>query len=147
MKMFFHKFTLIKNTFILGFRTTNTPHHKNRQHDSESHSFKMKSSLSFVPVYNSLWHLTHFVFNIIYLVYQKLIAPLLILKIIYLKIKNKGENDTVNSFKLNKLPQHLTVVIAENEIYVDTFVYLITWCQQLNISYLSIYINNGKIIG
>lgn len=104
-------------------------------------------SLSFIPVYSSLWHLTHFVFNIIYLVYQKVIAALLILKIIYLKIKNKGDDDTVDCLKLNKLPQHLTVVIAEDEIYVHTFVYLITWCQQFNISYLSIYINNGKIIG
>ena len=62
-----------------------------------------------------------------------------------MKIKLKGD-DIVKNLKLNKLPQHLSVVIAEDEIYVNTFVYLMKWCQQLSIKYLSIYISNGKIM-
>ena len=96
----------------------------------------MSKSIKLEHFYYAFWLITHSLISFALLInkyFRKLIKSQ--------KYHRKDVNKLVN--RLNKMPKHIAVCINEDLFDCHQLSQLIQWCQQLGITYVSLFSNNG----
>ncbi len=95
-------------------------------------NYKMNQLIKFENIYYLFWCLTH-----------SLVSLIQIISNFLTQFMSRNESKIVSLNNLNKIPKHIAIAINEELVNYKDLVNITKWCQQLNVSYLSIYKNDG----
>lgn len=101
---------------------------------------------SYVKIYQIILIITHNVFNLLCAFYDLYVRARESLSLIFShEVRWKDAECMDNLFKrLNKTPQHLTVILGTEEPNFGDLINLIVWCTASGIPFVSFYDHNGK---
>lgn len=93
----------------------------------------MNNSSKLPLIYHFFYRLIHLFVSLVLIIYNffKQLFP-----------RNETKIISINSLK--KIPKHIGIAINEELIHYEDLVHITKWCQLFDISYLSIFKNNGS---
>jgi hypothetical protein len=95
-------------------------------------NYKMNQLIKLENIYYWFWCLTH-----------SLISLIQIISNLLTQFMSRNSSKIVSLSNLNKIPKHIAIAINEELVNYKDLVNITKWCQRLNVSYLSIYKNDG----